>query len=169
MQPIGEDNNLHCPANGGMNVVVHLLVTFYLFSPPSGLILKKKRRRPTLTHFQLQFSLSFRYRSTPLCCVLMICMSTREVDWLFLPQILTGEDWNEVMYHGIESQGGVHGGMFSSIYFIVLTLFGNCILSSWCRLVNLYVREVAFQAMIYCIFEMLFCVCQSFDLYLRPQ
>uniref|UniRef100_A0A668UJK5 Voltage-dependent N-type calcium channel subunit alpha n=1 Tax=Oreochromis aureus TaxID=47969 RepID=A0A668UJK5_OREAU len=40
-------------------------------------------------------------------------------------QILTGEDWNAVMYHGIESQGGVHGGMFSSIYFIVLTLFGN--------------------------------------------
>ncbi|KAJ8285683.1 hypothetical protein GJAV_G00029730 [Gymnothorax javanicus] len=40
-------------------------------------------------------------------------------------QILTGEDWNAVMYHGIESQGGVQGGMFSSIYFIVLTLFGN--------------------------------------------
>uniref|UniRef100_A0A671YX65 Voltage-dependent N-type calcium channel subunit alpha n=1 Tax=Sparus aurata TaxID=8175 RepID=A0A671YX65_SPAAU len=40
-------------------------------------------------------------------------------------QILTGEDWNAVMYHGIESQGGVHGGMFSSIYFIILTLFGN--------------------------------------------
>uniref|UniRef100_A0AAX7VLH8 Voltage-dependent N-type calcium channel subunit alpha-1B n=1 Tax=Astatotilapia calliptera TaxID=8154 RepID=A0AAX7VLH8_ASTCA len=40
-------------------------------------------------------------------------------------QILTGEDWNAVMYHGIESQGGVRGGMFSSIYFIVLTLFGN--------------------------------------------
>uniref|UniRef100_A0A3B3V162 Voltage-dependent N-type calcium channel subunit alpha-1B n=1 Tax=Poecilia latipinna TaxID=48699 RepID=A0A3B3V162_9TELE len=43
-------------------------------------------------------------------------------------QILTGEDWNAVMYHGIESHGGVHRGMFSSIYFIVLTLFGNCIL-----------------------------------------
>ncbi|XP_057208019.1 calcium channel, voltage-dependent, N type, alpha 1B subunit, a isoform X1 [Triplophysa rosa] len=40
-------------------------------------------------------------------------------------QILTGEDWNAVMYHGIESQGGVHRGMFCSIYFIVLTLFGN--------------------------------------------
>ncbi|KAJ8263387.1 hypothetical protein COCON_G00158440 [Conger conger] len=40
-------------------------------------------------------------------------------------QILTGEDWNAVMYHGIVSQGGVQGGMFSSIYFIVLTLFGN--------------------------------------------
>lgn len=43
-------------------------------------------------------------------------------------QILTGEDWNAVMYHGIESQGGVSKGMFSSVYFIVLTLFGNCIL-----------------------------------------
>ncbi|XP_040915486.1 voltage-dependent N-type calcium channel subunit alpha-1B isoform X3 [Toxotes jaculatrix] len=40
-------------------------------------------------------------------------------------QILTGEDWNAVMYHGIESQGGVHRGMLSSVYFIVLTLFGN--------------------------------------------
>uniref|UniRef100_A0A2I2Z9C3 Voltage-dependent N-type calcium channel subunit alpha n=1 Tax=Gorilla gorilla gorilla TaxID=9595 RepID=A0A2I2Z9C3_GORGO len=40
-------------------------------------------------------------------------------------QILTGEDWNAVMYHGIESQGGVSKGMFSSFYFIVLTLFGN--------------------------------------------
>nr|XP_061836742.1 voltage-dependent N-type calcium channel subunit alpha-1B isoform X2 [Nerophis lumbriciformis] len=40
-------------------------------------------------------------------------------------QILTGEDWNAVMYHGIESQGGVSRGMFSSVYFIVLTLFGN--------------------------------------------
>ncbi|CAB1318637.1 unnamed protein product [Coregonus sp. 'balchen'] len=40
-------------------------------------------------------------------------------------QVLTGEDWNAVMYHGIESQGGVRQGMFSSVYFIVLTLFGN--------------------------------------------
>ncbi|XP_051928748.1 voltage-dependent R-type calcium channel subunit alpha-1E-like isoform X2 [Hippocampus zosterae] len=40
-------------------------------------------------------------------------------------QILTGEDWNEVMYDGIRSQGGVKSGMWSSIYFIVLTLFGN--------------------------------------------
>ncbi|KAG2464095.1 CAC1E protein, partial [Polypterus senegalus] len=43
---------------------------------------------------------------------------------LFL-QILTGEDWNEVMYNGIRSQGGVKSGMWSSVYFIVLTLFGN--------------------------------------------
>lgn len=46
-------------------------------------------------------------------------------------QILTGEDWNEVMYYGIESQGGVKDkGMIFSIFFIVLTLFGNCILPS---------------------------------------
>ncbi|RMB90065.1 hypothetical protein DUI87_33520 [Hirundo rustica rustica] len=44
------------------------------------------------------------------------------------PQILTGEDWNAVMYDGIKSQGGVKGGMVFSVYFIVLTLFGNCIL-----------------------------------------
>lgn len=47
-------------------------------------------------------------------------------------QILTGEDWNEVMYDGIKSQGGVQGGMVFSIYFIVLTLFGNCILCGGC-------------------------------------
>lgn len=54
----------------------------------------------------------------------------RGVGCVFLPpfQILTGEDWNEVMYDGIKSQGGVQGGMVFSIYFIVLTLFGNCIL-----------------------------------------
>uniref|UniRef100_A0A3B3UQQ2 Voltage-dependent P/Q-type calcium channel subunit alpha-1A n=1 Tax=Poecilia latipinna TaxID=48699 RepID=A0A3B3UQQ2_9TELE len=41
-------------------------------------------------------------------------------------QILTGEDWNMVMYDGIESQGGVKNkGMVFSIFFIVLTLFGN--------------------------------------------
>uniref|UniRef100_A0AAR2LCI8 Voltage-dependent P/Q-type calcium channel subunit alpha-1A n=1 Tax=Pygocentrus nattereri TaxID=42514 RepID=A0AAR2LCI8_PYGNA len=40
-------------------------------------------------------------------------------------QILTGEDWNMVMYDGIVSQGGVKRGMISSVFFIVLTLFGN--------------------------------------------
>ncbi|KAM9784219.1 voltage-dependent P/Q-type calcium channel subunit alpha-1A isoform 9-T9 [Syngnathus typhle] len=40
-------------------------------------------------------------------------------------QILTGEDWNMVMYSGIKSQGGVNKGMAFSIFFIVLTLFGN--------------------------------------------
>lgn len=41
-------------------------------------------------------------------------------------QILTGEDWNEVMYKAIQSQGGIHhGGMIYSVYFIILVLFGN--------------------------------------------
>nr|XP_015839353.1 PREDICTED: uncharacterized protein LOC661666 isoform X2 [Tribolium castaneum] len=41
-------------------------------------------------------------------------------------QILTGEDWNEVMYLGIEALGGHNnGGMIYSLYFIVLMLFGN--------------------------------------------
>ncbi|CAM1324279.1 cac (predicted) [Pycnogonum litorale] len=40
-------------------------------------------------------------------------------------QILTGEDWNEVMYHGIQSQGGIPQGMIYSLYFIILVLFGN--------------------------------------------
>ena len=41
-------------------------------------------------------------------------------------QILTGEDWNEVMYQAIVSQGGIYkGGMIYSLYFIILVLFGN--------------------------------------------
>ncbi|CAF3010742.1 unnamed protein product [Rotaria socialis] len=41
-------------------------------------------------------------------------------------QILTGEDWNEIMYNGIISQGGANGiGMIYSLYFIILVLFGN--------------------------------------------
>ncbi|CAD5219442.1 unnamed protein product [Bursaphelenchus okinawaensis] len=44
-------------------------------------------------------------------------------------QILTGEDWNTVMYNGIESFGGVGSmGMMVSIYFIVLFICGNYIL-----------------------------------------
>lgn len=55
--------------------------------------------------------------SHTLVCVCVVCVF----------QILTGEDWNMVMYDGIKSQGGVHKGMAFSVFFIVLTLFGNCI------------------------------------------
>lgn len=55
-------------------------------------------------------------------------------DYLYMEyillQILTGEDWNEVMYNGIRSGGGIEGyGMGFSFYFIILVVFGNCILS----------------------------------------
>ncbi|XP_048245637.1 voltage-dependent calcium channel type A subunit alpha-1-like isoform X9 [Haliotis rufescens] len=40
-------------------------------------------------------------------------------------QILTGEDWNEVMYNGIRAHGGTESGMLFSLYFIILVLFGN--------------------------------------------
>ncbi|XP_067662127.1 voltage-dependent calcium channel type A subunit alpha-1-like isoform X5 [Haliotis asinina] len=40
-------------------------------------------------------------------------------------QILTGEDWNEVMYNGIRAHGGTESGMIFSLYFIILVLFGN--------------------------------------------
>ncbi|XP_047037317.1 muscle calcium channel subunit alpha-1-like isoform X2 [Helicoverpa zea] len=44
-------------------------------------------------------------------------------------QILTGEDWNAVMYHGINAYGGVGtAGMLASIYFIVIFICGNYIL-----------------------------------------
>ena len=45
-----------------------------------------------------------------------------------LSQILTGEDWNEVMYYAIQSRGGTKSGMIYCLYFIILTVFGNCIL-----------------------------------------
>ncbi len=59
-----------------------------------------------------------KYACSSVLCVKIDCIS----------QILTGEDWNVVMYDGIKSQGGVDKGMVFSIFFIVLTLFGNCIL-----------------------------------------
>lgn len=44
-------------------------------------------------------------------------------------QILTGEDWNMVMYDGIKSYGGVRGfGGMLSLYFVILFICGNCIL-----------------------------------------
>uniref|UniRef100_A0A8C9TQR0 Voltage-dependent L-type calcium channel subunit alpha n=1 Tax=Scleropages formosus TaxID=113540 RepID=A0A8C9TQR0_SCLFO len=44
-------------------------------------------------------------------------------------QILTGEDWNSVMYDGIMAYGGPSfPGMLVCIYFIILFICGNCIL-----------------------------------------
>ncbi|XP_068695384.1 voltage-dependent calcium channel type A subunit alpha-1-like isoform X1 [Montipora foliosa] len=42
-------------------------------------------------------------------------------------QILTGEDWNTVMYSGINALGGPHklGGILGSLYFILLVILGN--------------------------------------------
>lgn len=52
----------------------------------------------------------------------------------FRSQILTGEDWNNVMYKGILSYDGIEikgvgfKGAFASIYFIILFICGNYIL-----------------------------------------
>ncbi|XP_076316388.1 muscle calcium channel subunit alpha-1-like isoform X2 [Tachypleus tridentatus] len=44
-------------------------------------------------------------------------------------QILTGEDWNVVMYHGINAYGGVSSvGVLACVYFIILFICGNYIL-----------------------------------------
>jgi len=44
-------------------------------------------------------------------------------------QILTGEDWNMVMYDAILAYGGVEfPGMLVCLYFVVLFICGNCIL-----------------------------------------
>lgn len=43
-------------------------------------------------------------------------------------QILTGEDWNVVMYDGIMAYGGpVFPGMIVCVYFVILFICGNCI------------------------------------------
>ena len=48
---------------------------------------------------------------------------------MLLSQILTGEDWNVVMYDGIQAFGGVNSiGIVSSLYFIILFVCGNYIL-----------------------------------------
>lgn len=45
-----------------------------------------------------------------------------------VPQVLTGEDWNSVMYNGILAYGGPsYPGMLVCIYFIILFVCGNCI------------------------------------------
>ncbi|KAG8450975.1 hypothetical protein GDO86_003308 [Hymenochirus boettgeri] len=44
-------------------------------------------------------------------------------------QVLTGEDWNSVMYNGIMAYGGPSSpGMFVCIYFVILFVCGNYIL-----------------------------------------
>ena len=42
-------------------------------------------------------------------------------------KILTGEDWNEVMYLGVQAYGGIRGpGALAVLYFVVLVVLGNC-------------------------------------------
>ena len=44
-------------------------------------------------------------------------------------QILTGEDWNAVMYDGIMAYGGpIFPNMVVCMYFVILFVCGNCIL-----------------------------------------
>jgi voltage-dependent calcium channel L type alpha-1D len=44
-------------------------------------------------------------------------------------QILTGEDWNEIMYRGVLSYGGVNSiGILVSFYFVIVFICGNYIL-----------------------------------------
>ena len=59
------------------------------------------------------------------------CSAVGALESLFLlcSQILTGEDWNSIMYNGIMAYGGPSfPGMLVCIYFIILFVCGNCIL-----------------------------------------
>lgn len=51
---------------------------------------------------------------------------------MFGSQILTGEDWNAVMYDGIMAYGGpVFPGMLVCVYFVILFICGNCAWAYW--------------------------------------
>ena len=85
-----------------------------------------------ITVFQVRFFYCFNVSLNHFILVTQSSCVTRRVllSYFLLSrvfQILTGEDWNEVMYLAIEAQGGIYGGgMVYCIYFIVLVLFGNC-------------------------------------------
>lgn len=131
--------------------VLYIVNTWCCLWLPDG-ILMMVDHSVTLTHspqlywpcFKLVFKfylLNWRIIQLLFCDIAWCCSDTKTMSgylfnltiiksWLILWQILTGEDWNEVMYNGIQSQGGINGGgMIYSSYFIILVLFGNCILS----------------------------------------
>lgn len=61
----------------------------------------------------------------------LLCSALGAPESLFplCSQILTGEDWNSIMYDGIMAYGGPSfPGMLVCIYFIILFVCGNCIL-----------------------------------------
>ncbi|PKU39121.1 voltage-dependent l-type calcium channel subunit alpha-1c isoform x1 [Limosa lapponica baueri] len=58
-------------------------------------------------------------------------------------QILTGEDWNSVMYDGIMAYGGPSfPGMLVCIYFIILFICGNLCVAIWTENVGLCMLDV---------------------------
>jgi len=72
----------------------------------------------------------FRYICLAVYLYKVIVLRYIVITWPMLAvQILTGEDWNVVMYDGIEAYGGVRSfGVVVCIYFVVLFICGNCIL-----------------------------------------
>lgn len=77
-----------------------------------------------LTCFQVISSIS--HSVTTLSYYFMHC----DINYRSLSlQILTGEDWNAVMYDGIMAYGGpIFPNMVVCIYFVILFVCGNCIL-----------------------------------------
>lgn len=51
-----------------------------------------------------------------------------------LGQILTGEDWNTIMYNGIRSHRNGDSPMLYAFYFVAVMILGNCILCFTLRL-----------------------------------
>lgn len=81
-------------------------------------------------------TLSFRQIAVPsnkfITVILLTCSC-------FVFQIMTGEDWNSVMYDGIVASGGPHTitGILSSLYFVSLVILGNCILETISNKLNI--------------------------------
>lgn len=66
-------------------------------------------------------------------------------------QILTGEDWNAVMYDGIRAWGGIGdpASALAIMYFIFLVVVGNCILQTQNHPVKtMFVRTLIFGAVV---------------------
>lgn len=75
-----------------------------------------------LTVFQVRNHSYREYTSIPIICIM--------IHTILLIQILTGEDWNEVMYIGINAYGGVESiGVIACVYFLILFITGNCKIS----------------------------------------
>lgn len=88
-------------------------------------------KRSTFDSFPQALLTCFQVILTALEPLLAQILDPRFTFFVFCPsQILTGEDWNAVMYDGIMAYGGpIFPNMVVCIYFVILFVCGNCILS----------------------------------------
>lgn len=81
----------------------------------------------------LNITQNYRPLYSAILCIAVSLLSAVSLFSIFFDglslQILTGEDWNAVMYDGIMAYGGpIFPNMVVCIYFVILFVCGNCIL-----------------------------------------